>query len=487
MKIAVLGLDGLSYDYLNKLVERTDIHYIKDILLKGTHSELHAFPPMTPPSWTSIMSGVDPSSHGIYDFTYVVNTENEFKMLISADHLEHPRIHEMMGFMGRKSIMINPVPSFPLFPIKDSIQISNSFFTPKKLVYPNRAMKYAKELSLHEKSDSFEESLNKAVKYVNEYIYIVEELIDKEDYEFFWLTLPYPDHYLHKAGNEEFLRSKILPDEARLFRSIDKLTRIFYENNDIVIIVSDHGFSDYKRYLFVNTYLYMKGYVKPKTREEDSTKGAERSVGLIEKIRIKMSKHENIRRLLRPLYRRLLGGNRVVKPKYVDQRASLAYLTSHTSFGINVNAKSIIPRLIEDLQKLDGIKNVYRREELFRGPFIERLPDIYIEPDFDNKYFIGDEKIWIAYINKPRDESRLNHYPIGVFIISKNDYISNLPKKVQNYEAGNIILSFLNLPLSIYARNINLIKSLFGENIKTTDIYVKRWRLIKKIRSKTLR
>ncbi|MET1159996.1 MAG: alkaline phosphatase family protein [Thermoprotei archaeon] len=99
-RVSVIGLDGLSWTYLNKLLKRHIIPNIKSIISKGVSSKIYAFPPNTPPSWSSIMTGVNPGKHGIYDFIHF--TKNYEQVLFSSEHLMHPRVFEMLGFIGKK-------------------------------------------------------------------------------------------------------------------------------------------------------------------------------------------------------------------------------------------------------------------------------------------------------------------------------------------------------------------------------------------------
>ncbi len=474
MRLAVIGLDGLSYTYLDKIMKAVNVPNIKYIMDSGFSTVLYAYPPMTPPSWTSIMTGVDPASHGIYDFSSMEGS----RMLISIGNLEHPRIHEILDMFGRKSIMINPIPSYPLIPLKNSIQISNAFFTPRKVFHPPDIEKYAGKLSLHSSAKSFEETLVNGVKYLDEYIELVEELIDYFDFDLFWITLPYPDHYLHRAGDPTILHGTLHSGEKSIFSRIDKIVGTLMRNTDAVVIVSDHGFSSYKYLIFINTYLYYKGLVKPlEAGKVGKTKNG--SHEWKHKLLIWAGRHKVFRRAGRILFRAL--GRRRVKPKFVDRSRSKAYLTSHTSFGVRV-APSVEPGEVRRvLEEVPGIESVVPKEELFKGPFIDRLPDLYLVPDFDGGYFIGNEKIWTRVVAEARGMYVLNHHPKGVFMVSGYDLVKTIPSTIPNYTAGNLLLALLDLPLSIYARGVEEIREIIGEEPRRTNIYVKRWGLIKRL------
>ena len=142
------------------------------------------------------------------------------------------------------------------------------------------------------------------------------------------------------------------------------------------------------------------------------------------------------------------------------------------------NHKKYINNIVESLKKIPGIKCIYRREELFNGPFIERLPEIYIEPDFDRGFVLGETKITFDIVKR---RPLLRHHPLGVFFIKKWDFDTEFPKVIPNYMVTNIIMSLFNVPLSYMADGLDLLNKLLNRNIMLTDLYLRRWKIIKRI------
>jgi len=198
-KAAVIGLDGLSWNYLDKLINNGVMPYTKALLNKAFKTELECIPPVTPPSWTSIMTGVNPGKHGIFGFfTYDKSTWKQ--VLTSAHHVGYPRIHEMLSMNGAKSIIFNPMPDYPIIPARNTIQISNLFFTPKPVSYPPEAYKkvFGEENPKEAKKDA-------TCNYLNSYIHVIElyeEAVDKainEDHTLLWINLNIPDSLFHRC------------------------------------------------------------------------------------------------------------------------------------------------------------------------------------------------------------------------------------------------------------------------------------------------
>ena len=111
----MLGLDALPYWLVGRLREEG---FLPSILGGGPLIlPLEAVPPITPASWPSIMSGVNPGKHGIFSFFHWDRVERRAR-LSSAVDLEHPRIHEMLSYEGVPSLAVNPIPDYPLLPAR---------------------------------------------------------------------------------------------------------------------------------------------------------------------------------------------------------------------------------------------------------------------------------------------------------------------------------------------------------------------------------
>jgi len=155
-------------------------------------ARLECIPPITPSSWPSIMTGVNPGKHGLFSFHYLDRTTRERRIVSSLD-LEHPRIHEMLAFNGVGNIMVNPIPDYPIIPVKGSVVISNMFFAPKPSSHPRGYYeRYFSGIQGYSE-DNYR-------LFIEGYVEALEEIIldDKGEHPFIWFTLNFPDHEFHK-------------------------------------------------------------------------------------------------------------------------------------------------------------------------------------------------------------------------------------------------------------------------------------------------
>lgn len=65
----LIGLDGATFSILDPLMEGGHMPHLKHLIDRGFRAPLRSTSnPVTPPAWTSMITGRSPGNHGIYDF-----------------------------------------------------------------------------------------------------------------------------------------------------------------------------------------------------------------------------------------------------------------------------------------------------------------------------------------------------------------------------------------------------------------------------------
>ncbi len=68
-RLIVIGLDGASFNYLDPILESGDLPGFRRFFESGVRSDcISTIPPLTPPAWSTMLTGVNPGKHGIFDF-----------------------------------------------------------------------------------------------------------------------------------------------------------------------------------------------------------------------------------------------------------------------------------------------------------------------------------------------------------------------------------------------------------------------------------
>ena len=73
----MIGLDGATFSLLDTLVAQGEMPFFASLMDGGVRATLMSTkPPLTPPAWTSMVTGRSPEAHGIYDFMRPAFTED---------------------------------------------------------------------------------------------------------------------------------------------------------------------------------------------------------------------------------------------------------------------------------------------------------------------------------------------------------------------------------------------------------------------------
>lgn len=70
-RVVILGIDGMDYKMTKRLMEEGKLPNLKKLAEKGGFSSLRTTdPPQSPVAWSTFITGLNPSDHGIYDFVH---------------------------------------------------------------------------------------------------------------------------------------------------------------------------------------------------------------------------------------------------------------------------------------------------------------------------------------------------------------------------------------------------------------------------------
>ena len=117
----VIGLDGATFDLIQPLIDAGKLPNLAAMAAEGTKSKLRStMLPLSPPAWTSFLTGKNPGSHGVYDFARRVEGTYEFRPTSSLDR-KHKTIWEVVGENGGSSIVVNVPLTYPPTPIRGAM------------------------------------------------------------------------------------------------------------------------------------------------------------------------------------------------------------------------------------------------------------------------------------------------------------------------------------------------------------------------------
>ncbi|MFH1679910.1 MAG: alkaline phosphatase family protein, partial [Candidatus Eisenbacteria bacterium] len=281
LRVAVLGLDGATWDLLDPWMEEGLLPNLRRVREEGFSSGLvSVIPPLSAPAWTTAITGTNPGRHGIFDFELIDRGRFQPVPATSLDRKTRAA-WEYLDESGRRSVVIG----VPLTTPPDSIEgimiggfphpFPTGYTSPRgieKELMGYRLDEYGEYLPPGGE-EAFLANLN-ATR--DGHARVALELYKTKDWDLFWTVLMGSDkvqHFFWKfmdAGR----RGNVDPDLAARFEHtirdfwirLDEIVGRFVEatdENTVLLIVSDHGFGPIDREFQILRWLWNEGYCDP--------------------------------------------------------------------------------------------------------------------------------------------------------------------------------------------------------------------------------
>lgn len=417
-RVIVIGIDGGTFDIIRPMVERGELPTIASFMREGAWGKLATtIPPVTVPAWVSCVTGMNPGKFGVFYFTGNSHLYNE-EQIADVTKVHAKAIWHFLTDHQKKSIIFAVPFTYPPS-VVDGVMVSSV-----RLDMGVRGLKsYPPELAEDLiKTFSLEEALREGrdlrgiqgkltqKKIMDRHIglsRIISEkvrdislyLLRNNDWDFFMTVFKSTDWIQHRLlGYLDPNHPLYTPELSKSYGDLiyDEYRRVDLAIKDIlkeageatVILLSDHGGGPFYGYFYTNVWLKQKGFLKiVGNRDRPSLRLTNIPVNkLLSSVGVRTRAFQHlsipmIRRSARPI------------SQEIDWRHTKAYATT---FGININLKGrepegVVPEddyselcelIREDLYKLeDGtgqrvIDKVYRREEIYSGPYVNEAPDI---------------------------------------------------------------------------------------------------------------
>lgn len=268
-KVILIGLDGATFDIINPMIKKGKLPTFNYLLKNGSYGILEStIPPVTLPAWPCMYTGKRPEKLEIFGFM-------DFKRSYEGDPINSRMIREnsdtIFDILSRNDIRIasiNVPSTYP--PWKVNGFMVSGLMTPssktENSTYPPLFKKKLDEITdgyeIHEDwGKGFKENhMLKSIRDVGrKHFKVVMSLINEVDFLFyvFRATDLISHIYLVKKKSEV---EKIYEDADRYLSKIIKKMR----KDDVLIVVSDHGFREIKKSFYVNKWLESLGFLKRK-------------------------------------------------------------------------------------------------------------------------------------------------------------------------------------------------------------------------------
>jgi len=257
-KLIIIGLDGVPFGLIQKLSSDGVMPNTQKLLTLGIFKKMEStIPEVSSVAWSSIITGENPGSHGVFGFTDFRPFSYEI-YFPNFNTLKTPTFWEKFN---KKSILIN-IPS--TYPVKEmngvhisgfvSIELVKSVY-PKSLIPKLKEMDYRLDVDSSKAHSSMELFLEDIEKTLNALISTYRYLWENYTWEIFMLVFTTTDRLLHFLWVAQEKNHKYYNEFIRHFQEIDRIigeiaNRI--DKDDVIIILSDHGFGNLEKHFNIN-------------------------------------------------------------------------------------------------------------------------------------------------------------------------------------------------------------------------------------------
>lgn len=127
--VLLLALDGVSWDYLDPVIEAGDAPTLAGLRDRSAWGPLESMlPSRSPVLWTTVATGKWPEDHGIHDFYVTDPTDGEPKPIVSS--LRRARTFwDILSEAGRSNLIVNWWNTWPAEPIRGALVSDYLFFS----------------------------------------------------------------------------------------------------------------------------------------------------------------------------------------------------------------------------------------------------------------------------------------------------------------------------------------------------------------------
>jgi predicted AlkP superfamily phosphohydrolase/phosphomutase len=364
-RVLVIGLDGATFSVLDPLIREGALPHLAALRERGREGVLRStLPVVSPPAWTSAITGVNPGKHNVYDFFHSSASSPQPLLTSSLDRRAHPVWHFLNESGYRTGIMNIPM-TFPPDRV-DGFFISGFPFGSAKtgFTYPRELEQELGDYPL----DLFGESLPPGQeglllahfrRTLDRHSEEALRLLKEKDWNLFWVVLTGTDkvqHFYWKFSDPEHPEyDPVMADQfgsairdfwVRVDGAVGRFIEAAGPDAD-VLVVSDHGFGPIYRELKMWGWLRREGFVEPGNGETPPS--------------------------LRAFAPGAFGG--LVRAN-VEGR----------DFGGEVepeDAPEILDAIRRDLEELRDpvtgeafVQEVHARDEVYHGPYVHNAPDL---------------------------------------------------------------------------------------------------------------
>ncbi len=456
--ILFIGLDGATFHLLNHFTQSENnqspiMPNLRALIARGQSAVLNSTAhPLTPCAWTTLFTGKNPGSHGLFDFMRLSDNGDEvFFNLNSFNDIAVETIWQMMSRQNKKVVCLNfpmmaPAPAIngvivPGFTswkylrahshpphLFDELNTSITDLEPKLLAWD-----FERENQIGEAMDTayLAEWIRYHLPREKQWFELAKYLGQKETPDLLAVMFDGVDKIQHQAWHylDPMLIQQPMDDETKMlnelavsyFRQLDHYLGeliVLAGDEAQIYIASDHGFTASQDIIRVNRFLFERGHLA--YRETDDSPEMQRR------------------------------GNSPMA--FLDWQKTKAYCPTSSSNAIRIrvteNYEQYRQQLVDELRDWRDelgpvIREIKLREQVFCGPQQHLAPDLtLVLRDYG---FASIRNLSPNIDRRPHPVG--THHPDGIFIAAGGGIDRGFKPIMQIADVAAHLLYALDLPI----------------------------------------
>jgi predicted AlkP superfamily phosphohydrolase/phosphomutase len=476
-RVFILGLDGATFDIMKPMIDRGKLPTFARIMKEGVHCGLNStIVSNSAPAWTSFATGKNPGKHSISGFFRLMPNSYQLKLLNGTDN-RAKALWEVLGEHGKRSIVMNIPMTYPPKEINgllisglDAPSLNCDFTHPRELkdellrVVPDYKINLHLGGYLHS-----DKRRRKAIDVMLSCIRAREKavlyLMKSHAWDLFAVRFNSPDNVQHQFWKFMDERHplydpkspKVLKDA--IFTIYDELDRVAASimsqlpEDCTLMVMSDHGAGPRtNKTIRLNAWLKSLGYLTSKATERRGKAYLYKSMEKCLSTFLKRVPPELKQWIAKVSPNTISRTWTYFRFPNIDWAKTKAFVGE--TEGIRINLKGKYPNGTVDIEEYEALRDhiikeakklqdpstgeqifqhVYKREDIFSGPYVQEFPDIIALttkdqynisakiPQGDGQpskaSFIAEETHWRQVSGSHRRE--------GIFIIKGKDIKQN--------------------------------------------------------------
>jgi predicted AlkP superfamily phosphohydrolase/phosphomutase len=406
-RVLLVGWDGADWRILDPMLEAGVLPNLRALIDKGQRGVLRStIPTHSWAAWPSFLTGVEPADHGVYDILEAVPGTHR-QLPVTYRSIKFRTFLADLTAAGRETLMVNVPLTFPPPDVKGRVVAGGvlpkgrAFTHPAALAddldnagtpWPINGMSWT---TYRNRPDAF---LDEVHHVTAARIKAMERLVDETEWDLgcfvFFATdrvqhclsnYISPDHPDYRERSTTAVASRIRDVYRMLDEELGALVARARQD-DLVMFLSDHGFQSCTRCVHMDQLLKHLGFLQ--------FSASQAVFGPMQ--------WGPVRSAARKVYDLLGLHGKVSLPQPVNWAKTRAYTSVRsTGEGVSVNLlgrevggivspedyegvrDELADRIAAFLDPATGrspVKQIWRREEVFKGAHLDTAPDLLLEP-----------------------------------------------------------------------------------------------------------